>query len=229
MRIVVAIVRGAVAVAIVAAIVGQLVTSITFWSTGKPDLLGTTLGNFFSFFTIQSNLAAAVTLAIGAVVVLRERGQDPRWFAILLTSVTTYMVTTGIVYNVLLRGIELDSGLTQPWSNEIVHAIAPAYLLIDRLVAPGVRALPAKTIGVVVIFPLAWAAYTLLRAPLVTSPSTGTAGWYPYPFLDPRLSDNGYLSVAFYVVLIAIVIAAVGLGILWLSRRRVHASAPERT
>jgi hypothetical protein len=228
-RIIVAIVRAAVAVAIVAAIVGQLVTSITFWSARNPDVLGTTLGNFFSFFTIQSNLAAAVTLAIGAVVVLRERGEDPRWFAVLLTSVATYMVTTGIVYNVLLRGIELDPGLTQPWSNEVVHAIAPAYLLIDRLIAPGVRALPAKTIGVVVIFPLAWAAYTLLRAPLVTSPSSGTAGWYPYPFLDPRLSDNGYLSVAFYVVLIALVIAAVGLGVLWLSRRRARTSAAART
>lgn len=226
MRILFAAVRVVVALAIVTAIIGQLVTSITFWSSRDPGVLGTTLGNFFSFFTVQSNLAAAVTLAIGAVVLLQRGNEDPRWFAILMTSVATYMVTTGIVYNVLLRGIELDPGLTQPWSNEVVHAIAPAYLLLDRLFAPGVRPLPAKTIGVVVIFPLAWAAYTLLRAPFVTSPATGTAGWYPYPFLDPRLSDNGYLSVAFSVVLIALVIAAVGLGILWLSRRRDGAARP---
>jgi carbon starvation protein CstA len=219
-RILFAALRAVVALAIVAAISGQLVTSVAFWSERNPGILGTTLGNFFSFFTIQSNLAAAVTLAIGAVVLLQRRNEDPRWFAVLLTSVATYMVTTGIVYNVLLRGIELDPGLTQPWSNEVVHAIAPAYLLLDRLFAPGNRPMPSKTIGVVVIFPLAWAAYTLIRAPLVTSPSAGTAGWYPYPFLDPRLSDNGYLSVAFYVLLIALVIAAVGLGLLWLSRRR---------
>ncbi|WP_243694802.1 Pr6Pr family membrane protein [Labedella populi] len=210
-----------IAVSIVSAVLGQLVTSVTFWSARNPDLLGTTLANFFSFFTIQSNLAAAITLAIGSVVLLRGRGEDPRWFAVLMTSIATYMVTTGIVYNVLLRGIELDPGLSQPWSNEVVHAIAPAYLLLDRLFAPGRRPLPSRSIGIVVIFPLAWAAYTLLRAPLVTSPSTGTAGWYPYPFLDPRLSDSGYLSVVFFVVLLALVIATVGLGVLWLSRRAV--------
>lgn len=220
MRRLFAILRLAVAVAIIAAVIGQLSVSIEFWTQRGDADLSVDVVNFLSFFTIQSNVAAAVTLAIGAVVLLRGEGPDPRRFAVLLTCVATYMITTGVVYNLLLRSIELPQGSTLGWSNEILHAVAPAYLLIDRLLAPGTRALPSKTIGIVVVYPIVWALYTLVRAPLTIDYLTGTMGWYPYPFLDPASSPSGYLSVAFYVALIALVICAVGLGVLWLSRRR---------
>jgi hypothetical protein len=44
-------------------------------------------------------------------------------------------------------------------------------------------------------------------------------GWYPYPFLNPITSAQGYVSVAFYVVLIAAVIGLVGAAVIWASRR----------
>ena len=35
---------------------------------------------------------------------------------------TTYMIVTGLVYNILLRGIELPQGSEPiPWSNETLH------------------------------------------------------------------------------------------------------------
>lgn len=222
MRVLFAVIRGVVAVAIIAAVIGQLATSITFWTNRGDEDIAIDVVNFLSFFTIQSNVVAAVTLAIGAAILLRRRGPDPHGFAVLLTCVAVYMITTGIVYNVLLRGIELPQGSTLPWSNEILHAVGPAYLVIDRLVAPGNRPLPTKTIGIVVVYPLVWVAYTLVRAPFAFDYSTRTTGWYPYPFLDPRLSPNGYLSVAFSVLLIALVISALGLGVLWLSRLRTR-------
>lgn len=219
-RTVFAAVRLVVAVAIVAAIVGQLTRSLGYWDArGDEDIPGD-LVNFFSYFTMESNAAAAVTLAIGAVLLLRRRGPDPRWFAVLHLLVATYMVTTGIVYNLLLRSMPLDPGLAQPWSNEILHLIVPIYLLLDRLFAPGNRRLSFATVGVVVIYPIVWAIYTLGRAPFIVDQSTDTLGWYPYPFLDPRLADGGYQSVMTWVVVLLSMIAVIGFVLLVIARLR---------
>jgi len=210
------------AIVILAAVFVQFATSQAYWrGQGVPDI-GTKVVNFFSFFTIQSNLIGAVTLAIGAVVLLRGGRQavDPRWFAVLRACATTYLVTTGVVYNLLLRGIELPQGETVAWTNEVLHVAAPLLLLLDWVLAPGRRRLAFGTVGIIVIYPIVWAAYTMIRGPFVTDATTGATSWYPYPFLNPDISQNGYLSVAFYILLIAIVIAAAGMGAVAISRVR---------
>ena len=220
MRVVFAILRLIVAAAIVAAVIGQLLTSLAFWR----DVDGITnptiqIVNFFSFFTIESNIFAVVILVIGAMLLLRRgRPLDPAWFAATRLSVTTYMVTTGIVYNLLLRGIPLPQGSTLGWSNEILHVIAPIWLLLDWLFAPGRRALPWRSVWLVIAFPLVWAGYTLIRGPLTPDAVLGRNYWYPYPFLNPNVAPTGYWSVAFYIALIAVVIAAVAVGAIWVSR-----------
>jgi carbon starvation protein CstA len=217
-----ALARLVLAIAIVAAIVGQLTRSLGYWDArGDEDIPGD-LVNFFSYFTMESNAAAAVTLAIGAVLLLRRRGPDPRWFAVLHLLVATYMVTTGIVYNLLLRSMPLDPGLAQPWSNEILHLVVPVYLLLDRLFAPGNRRLSFATVGVVGIYPIVWAVYTLGRAPLIMDQSTDRLGWYPYPFLDPRLADGGFGSVMTWVVVLLSMIAVIGFVLLVIARLRAR-------
>jgi hypothetical protein len=218
MRPLFAVLRALMAVAIVAAVIGQLLTSLDFWTARGDQNIAGDVVNFLSFFTIQSNVFAAVVLAIGAVTLLRGSTDAP-WFATLRAAATTYMVTTGVVYNLLLRGIELPQGSTLAWSNEVLHLVAPVFLLLDWLLAPGRRPLPVRKVGVIVIYPIVWVVYTLVRGPLLLDEGTGAAFWYPYPFLNPNLSENGYLSVAFYTVLIALVICAVAVGVLWVSRR----------
>lgn len=208
-----------------AAIVAQLARSIenalaatTEWGQHLP----TVAANFLSFFTILSNLLAAIVLIIAAVWALRHRGDgpEPTWLAVLLVCVSTYMIVTGIVYNTLLRGVELPQGVTVPWSNEVLHVVFPLFLLIDVLVAPRRRVLGWRTVAVTAIFPLVWAVYTMIRANLITAPSTGNAWWYPYPFLDPRLVPGGYLGVAGYIVGIAAAIIGVGCFAVWVGRKR---------
>jgi hypothetical protein len=219
MRIVWAILRIAFAAAGVAAIVGQLLFSIAaIEDSGRS--VGLLIWNFFSFFTIDSNVLAVAVLLLGAYLLLARTGPDPYWFTVLRLVAVTYMTTTGVVYNLLLRNVDLPQGSTLPWSNEILHLIAPVFVLLDWLLAPGRTALPYwRSIRVVVIFPIVWAAYTLVRGPLVPNQVTGTSYWYPYPFLDPHQSPNGYLSVAFYVVLIAAIIGLTAAGAIWVSRR----------
>ena len=220
MRYLFVVLRVAVAVAIVVAVVAQLSASLGFWRGSGITDPTTQVVNFFSFFTVESNIASAVVLAVGAVLLVARPGPDSSGFTLVRASVVTYMVVTGIVYNLLLRGIELPQGSTVGWSNEILHVVAPVYLLLDWLFAPGRVPLAARSISPVLVFPVVWVVYTLVRGPIVVDAVYGNDFWYPYPFLNPVDSANGYLSVMFYVVLIAAVIGLVAAGVLWISRRR---------
>jgi hypothetical protein len=208
------------AAAIIAAIVGQLITSYSFW-TGEAGLtdISTQVVNFVSFFTIDSNILTVAVFVIGAVYLIRSGDNEPRWFSIGRGSVTAYMATTGIVYNLLLRGIELPQGSTLGWSNEIVHVIGPILMVLDWLFAPGRNRLEWKNIWIIVIFPIVWAVYTMVRGPFTFDAVTGNDYWYPYPFLNPVIAPEGYFTVAFYVVLIATVIGGVGALVVLVSRR----------
>lgn len=166
MRFLFAVIRVAVAVAVVAAIIGQLTQSVSNWIAAGVTNLAISFTNFFSFFTIESNVAAAVVCLVGAFFLLtRKGGADPDWFTGLRAGVVTYMVVTGVVYNLLLRNIELPLGTTVEWANEIMHVVAPLWMLLDWLLVPGRRALPWKSIRYIIIFPLVWGVYTLVRGP----------------------------------------------------------------
>jgi len=73
---------------------------------------------------------------------------------------------------------------------------------------------------IIVVYPIIWVIYTMVRGPLTQNEVLGQPYWYPYPFLNPNLSANGYFSVIFYIVLIAMVILAVGAGVIWISHRK---------
>lgn len=207
-------------VAIAAAVAAQLQLSVQVEKDGKGEV-GFVVQNFFSFFTIESNVLAAVALFIG-IFTLGSRKPDSMAWTVFRAAATTFMVTTGVVYNLLLRGIELPQGTTIGWSNEILHVIAPAVMLLDWIIAPGRRALGAKALWSIVAFPILWAGYTLLRGALIVDPRTN-GPWYPYPFLNPHTSVNGYYTVGFYVLLIGVLIGSVGAAVLWISRVRRRA------
>ncbi|MGC5172398.1 Pr6Pr family membrane protein [Microbacterium sp. DT81.1] len=208
-----------------AAIIAQLARSVQNALASSTDYgshLPTVIANFLSFFTIQSNVLAVVTLAIGAVWAWtkgRDEDTEPRWFAILLACTTTYMLVTGVVYNTLLRNVELPQGVTVPWSNEVLHVVIPLVLLVDLFFAPKRRALPWRAVWIIVAYPIVWVLYTLVRANLIIAPATGNAWWYPYPFLDPN-GPGGFRSVVVYVIAIAVGIIVFGFFVIWAGRWR---------
>ena len=216
------ILRLAMAAVTATAISAQLTKSIgTAVELGRD--VGTTIANFFSFFTILSNASAAIVLAWIALWYLlkgRNRDAEPTGLAVALACVSTYMIITGIVYNTLLRNIELPQGSAPiPWSNEVLHLIGPIFLLVDVFVGPLRRALPWRSLWAVVAFPILWVVYTMIRGPLVVNPVSGDPFWYPYPFLNPN-NPGGWPSVIVYVIGIAAAIVAVGAFVVWWGRRR---------
>ncbi len=204
--------------------IGNALNASTEWGGHIP----TVAANFLSFFTIESNLIAAAALAVAGVWALtrgRDAAVEPRWLAVLLMCASSYMIVTGIVYNVLLRGVELPQGVTVLWANEVLHVVTPLFLLADVLLAPRRRALPWSAVPIAAIYPVVWAVYTLVRGELILAPATGNAWWYPYPFLDPHSLPGGYAGVAGYIVAIAAIIVAVSAFVVWIGRRRA-APAP---
>lgn len=165
-------------------------------------------GEYFMFFTIQGAMITITVLLFGSVMSWRQ-SRDSARFTTARLAVLSYAVVTAVVYNVLLRGIPDEGFVTTPWPGEIMHVWIPIFIVLDWLLAPGRPAVAWSALGVVVMYPLAWVAVTLVRGSLTE--------WYPYPFLNP---ETGWRSVALYVLAIAafiIAIAAAGIGI---ARRR---------
>ncbi|GAA3888437.1 hypothetical protein GCM10022381_32910 [Leifsonia kafniensis] len=132
--------------------------------------------NFFSYFTIQSAIAAVVMFVLAAIVAFRRR-EDPPWLDVLRTLVTTYIIVSGIVFALMVvesssRAYRIDV----PWSDQVLHFWIPAFALLDWLFDPHKNRMRWHLVGWVVIYPLVWGAFTLVRGAQV--------GWYPYFFLD---------------------------------------------
>ncbi len=220
MRKVLIVARLLVAVAVVAAIVAQLMASVSFVGpNGLPDTAPVVV-NFLSYFTIDSNALSAVVLVVGAFALMRGASQiEPRGLTVARVAVTTYMIITGVVYNLLLRGT-LEQGATIAWSNEILHVVAPVYLVLDWAFAPGRHPLSQRDAIAALAFPVVWVVYTLVRGPFATNPYVDASYWYPYPFINPFTSSGGYTSVAAYVVGIGVVTILLAFGLAWTTRRR---------
>jgi hypothetical protein len=228
-RVLFIVLRIAIAVAGGAAIVTTFANSWAQWTEAGYADLTTLVVNFFSYFTIEANLFAAAVLLIGAVVLLRGIG-DPGWYGGLRAAAVTYMVITGIVYNLLLRGIAVTgAGEGAEWTNEVLHVAVPIYLVIDWFFAPGRRRMEWRHLWLILIYPIVWVAYTLIRGPFVFDQVKDVQGWYPYPFLNPAISANGYASVSFYVILIAAFFGLVSAGVIWVSRRHERWPLPAKS
>ena len=215
------IVRLLVAVLIAAALVAQLSRSISnAMERGGGEW--TVTANFFSFFTVLSNTFSMVVLVILGVVALTHRGDatsPSTSLSFAHASVMTYMIVTGVVYNTLLRGVPLPQGTTVVWSNEVLHVVAPLFLLIDLIIGTRPPRLPWRAVLGILVFPVLWIVYTLVRGPLVTNPVTGASWWYPYPFLDPHVI-GGYAGMVPYILGIAVGLAVFSTGVVYVGRRR---------
>jgi hypothetical protein len=151
---------------------------------------GASAANFFSYFTIESNIIAVISLAISGWYAWN--GESPRWLELLRGAATIYMTITGIVYNLLLSNIDVNTPI--PWINVVLHYTIPTIMVIDWLVDLPRTRVPVRTSLIWLGFPLLYLVYSLIRGPIVD--------WYPYPFLDPRIS--GYGTVAAMALAIAV-------------------------
>ncbi|MBV9592480.1 MAG: Pr6Pr family membrane protein [Actinobacteria bacterium] len=170
--------------------------------------------NFFSYFTILSNiLAGGLLITLGARPNIAARLDDMRGAMVLC------MVVTSLLYNVLLRSVAV--AISHAWINEVLHVVLPLAVLLDWLLVPAAREITRRQALQWLGLPVAYLGYSLVRGPV--------AGWYPYPFVDPEAS-GGYLALAGKSIVLGLGMAVIALGLANLTRtaRRRADSSGER-
>ncbi len=170
---------------------------------------GVTDADYFSYFTVLSNLFAAAMLLHGA---LRPADEHSRTVELLRGASVVYILTTGIVYLFLLSG----HAPTYPWVNAILHYLMPVAVTLDWLLdPPRVHLERVRTVVLWIVFPVLYIVYTLARGAIVD--------WYPYFFVNPHRS-GGYLRVAGSTVAVGIGIIALIVATTWAGNRRYGAA-----
>ena len=160
-------------------------------------------GNFFSFFAIESNVLVVMSLLLGAFALYAKKKSKKLDF--FRGAATLYMVVTGIVFSLLLSGLEGVALTAVPWDNIVLHYIIPVAAVIDWIIDPPSRRIEFKKALVWLAFPLAYLAYSLIRGPIVN--------WYPYPFLNPANGGYGQIAVTSIVIFVA------GIAMVWIVSR----------
>lgn len=159
------------------AVATQFLLSLQTNSTFNPV-------NFFSFFTIESNIFAAFVFI--ATSLHHFAGKNTANLTLLRGAAALYMTITGVVYVALLSGLEESLNTPTPWVNIVLHYIFPVVALLDWFVDRPARRVSFKQSLVWLLFPVVYLGYSLIRGSIV--------GWYPYPFLNP--ANGGYGTVA---------------------------------
>ncbi|OCH82423.1 Pr6Pr family membrane protein [Gordonia sp. UCD-TK1] len=185
------------------------VTALVYQAVLRYGDAGFTLANFFGYFTVLSNIFAALILLVGGLLA----PASPAW-EWCRGAATTCMVITGIVYALLLQGIDVD--VTYAWVNDVLHRVIPLVMLLDWIVVRA-RRLPERAWLSWLTIPLVYGVYTLIRGPI--------ADWYPYPFIDPR--GQGYLSMTISLVVVFVGMAFMSFGVYWVGTRGRRPDAPE--
>ena len=167
------------------AVVAIFVQAKTLADAGVLDVV-----NFFSYFTIQSNL-----IGIAVLLMLAWLGSRPRPVSLegLRGAATVYLTVTFVVVVALLENV--DVGLQLAWVDFVLHKLTPVVIVLDWLIDPPLVPISWRRALTWLAYPLVWLVYTLIRGAIV--------GWYPYPFLDPAHGGYGQVAVTSVVILVA--------------------------
>lgn len=169
-----------------------------------------TVIRYFTFFTILSNLLAAVCFTCRLFSPLSRWG---RFFSAPphLTAITSYIVLVGIVYNIILRTLWNPRGL-QKLVDELLHTVNPLLFLLFWIFFVSKSGLRWKAVFGWLIFPILYVVVVLLRGAF--------SGYYPYPFVDVR--NLGYPKVFLNTSILILVFFLISLLLVWVGNWRTR-------
>ena len=175
---------------------------------------GRSVANFISYFTIESNILVLVT----SLLLVQRPDRGGTAFGVLLLERLTAITLTGLVYATVLAGNGSFEG-AEWWYDKIFHYVVPVMSVVG-FVALRPRTLLDRTAMWALAFPVAWLAYTLVRAevaePVFVLTPTTTAP-VPYGFLD--VADLGVVTVTVICLVLTGVAVAISAGYIRWSRR----------
>jgi hypothetical protein len=159
---------------------------------------------YFAYFSIVSSILAGLVLAVSGLTLLQGKDEGERLNTFRLIA-TVSMIIVGVVYHALLGDSAVDPrDIGYRWPvvpNLVIHTYAPILIVIDYLISIKGYKPSWKKAWWVVVYPLAWLAFSLVRGLL--------DGWWPYWFINPN-SEGGVVGMLTYVLIIAAGFIALG-------------------
>ncbi len=143
----------------------------------EPPSTALRVANFFSYFTVQSNLLVIA----GALLLALDPWRDGRFFRVLRLTGLIGISVTGVVYATLLAPIVDLEGIAMA-TNIGFHYLSPLLYVVGWLLFGPWPRFDGRTMALCLVWPVAWLIYTLIRGEIVD--------WYPYPFID--VTELGY-------------------------------------
>lgn len=164
------------------------------------------IANFFSYFTILSNIWVAVCCTSCLLLPATSTG---KFFSkvTVQSAIAVYIFIVGLVYNLVLRRIWSPTGW-QLVADNLLHVAVPVAFVLYWFFFTTRQQLQWKDIFPWLLFPALYLVYSLIRGE--------ATGWYPYPFVDAAKLGYGRVAVNSLGVLAAII--AAGSGIIAINR-----------
>ena len=185
------------------------------YAAGRESFMGGR--HVFMYFTIQSNLAAALLSLIGLVLLLRK-ATPPAWWYTLRFVGAIAITLTGVVFAAILA--PTIGRRARNLQNTLTHVVVPLAAVLDFFLLGLDHRIPRRHVVFTAIPPLAYAAYAGIGY---------LAGWefargvrYPYFFLnwDSPAGALGFsrelpfMGVLWWVLVILLLLLAAGYGYL---------------
>jgi hypothetical protein len=173
---------------------------LQFWlvqaGTVGPGPIGRTV-NFFSYFTILTNILAGLAFLLPDLMPNSPGGQ---FFshASVRTGIAAYIIVVMAVVYFILRHLSNLQGLDF-LADLILHYIMPTLLVIDWLFFVPKETLKLRDVFKWLWFPVIYLAWTFIHG--------AVSGFYPYPFLNTaelgiwRVLLNEFVLVAVFFLL----------------------------
>jgi hypothetical protein len=155
-----------------------------------PGLFGSTI-NYFSYFTILANVAAAVAMLVPVITPESGLGQFLSRPSV-RTAIASYLIVVSATYVLFLRHVGNDQGLERV-ADELMHYVTPVLFIVDWLAFVPKGHVPWRMIWISLIPPTAYGVWTIVHG--------ATTGWYPYPFVNMRSIgyQEGLMNMAVFL------------------------------
>jgi len=144
------------------------------------------LADFFSYFTIQSNLFIILWFTFAVLSIFSEKIGEFIHKPFIRSGLLVYITVTMIVFFALLfkQNVGLDFITTY-----VLHLIIPVGYIVDWFLDKPQIKIKLKTALGWLIYPIIFCIYSLIRGKIV--------GWYPYWFLSPiRAGSFEHVEIA---------------------------------
>jgi hypothetical protein len=166
--------------------------------------------NYFSFFTVQSNILVAVTTGLLAWNLDRRSTV----FRVLRLDAVICIAVTGVVFHLALADLQELTGWDAV-ADFLLHTASPILCPLGWLLFGPRGRLTSRIVWLAVIAPLCWLGYALIYGAIAKDRHGND--YYAYPFMNAQV--HGYAVALFRCALVAVLFLALSFGALALDRR----------